>query len=217
MKAPILALGALLCGIAAPALAQGPDRHFYVGVDLGQGRIERQFPGYTDSPGGNAESLAWKLRFGWQLSPNWSFEAGYTDFGDYDGALMFAFPTALPLVDPGSAIFAAGDFSTSAKGFDVSAVGTHPMGEVFYLSASAGLIRREMKTTHDPLMPGLPAFRAKDGDLAFQYGVGFGFHLNEAWDLGVNWLKTSNLDGDFEFAENQADPAVLSAGVRYRL
>jgi hypothetical protein len=217
MKLPTVVLGALLCGIAAPSHAQAADRHFYVGVDLGQGRIDRQYPGYTESPGSNAESFAWKLRFGWRLSPHWSFEAGYTDFGDYDGALMFAYPTLLPLVDPGSAIFAAGDFSTSAKGLDVSAVGTWPIGESFYLCATAGLMRREMKSTHDPYTPGTPAFRAKDGDLAAQYGVGFGFRLSEAWDLGVNWVTTSNLEGDFEFLENQSDPGMLSVGVSYRL
>lgn len=214
MKSPTLLLGALLGAMAAPVLAQDQDRRFYLGLDAGQARIHRDYPEYSSGAGDDGESAAWKLRLGWRLSSHWSFEVGYTDFGDYDGSfpiLLGAGPADEPLA------IAPGDFSTSAKGFDLSAVATWPIGERFYLSTSAGLVRRELQTRYDAAIYGIPRFRGKDGDLAAQYGVGFGFSLDEAWDIGLSWLTTRNLEGDFEFLQNQSDPSMLSLGVRFRL
>lgn len=214
MKSPLLIPGALLCGIAGPVLAQDQDRRFYLGLDVGQGHINREYSEFSVGPGGEQRSTAWKLRFGWNLSRHWAFEAGYSDFGDYGG-------TQPVLILPGPAdeptVVAQGDLTTSAKGFDISAVSTLPIGESFHLNASIGLARREMKTALHSFFPATPPFRASDGDLAVQWGLGFGFRLNEAWDLGVSWTRTSNLEGDFEFVVNQADPTLLSLGVRYRL
>jgi hypothetical protein len=215
MKSPLLVLVAALCSSAA--LAQDADRHFYFGVDAGQGRIHRANPGYTDSPGGNAKSFAGRLLFGWRLSPHWSFEAGYADLGDYHGTLMSVLPTTLPHADPGGGASAPGDFSTSVKGFAVSAVSTWPLGRSFYVSATVGLMRREMQTRNGPSAPYLPAGRLKDGDLAASYGAGFGWRLTDVYDIGVNWLSTRNLEGGFEFPENESDPAMLSVGMRFRL
>src|SRR5690349_19304073 len=126
MKSPLLALGALLYSIARPVVAQDQDRRFYVGLDLGQGRINRQYSEYSRGPGGEFRSTAWKLRFGWKLSPHWAFEAGYTHFGDYGG-------TQPVLVMPGPAdeptVVAQGDLDTATRGFDVSAISTWPVGE----------------------------------------------------------------------------------------
>lgn len=213
MKAPLFALGALLCGIAAPAHAQDPERRFHVGLDAGLGRINRSFSEYAGQ-GSESQATAWKLRFGWRATPTWSVEAGYTDFGEYDTTLPVVL---LPSPVPGAAVSLAREPATSAKAFDISVVGTWPLGESFYLDASAGLARREFKTTTTPFLPPSPTYRAKDGDLALQYGIGFGFRLTEAWDLGVTWTNTSNLEGDFEFASNQSDPSMLSLGVRFHL
>jgi Outer membrane protein beta-barrel domain len=213
MRPTQLLLGALLCGASGIAPAQDQERRFYLGLDLGQGQIDRDYPAYSHGPRSNRESAAWKLRFGWALSPHWSFEAGYTDYGDYDGSFVIIYTG--PLNQPIAA--APGDYSTSAKGFDLSTVGTWPLGEKFYLNASAGLLRREMKTVYAPFLTGAPGFRGKDGDLAIQYGMGFGFKLTDAWDLGVSWTTSDNLEGDFEFIENESDPTLLSLGIRYRM
>ena len=216
MKSPLLILGALLCGSASCVQAQDTDRRFYLGLDLGEGEINRGFTEYSQGPGSNRRSTAWKLRFGWSLSQHWAFEAGFTDFGDYGARLPM-----LMLMLPGPAdeptVVAQGDVSTSAKGFDVSAISTWPIGETFYLNASIGLARREMRSVFSSLLPASPSFRTSDGDLAIQYGLGFGFRLNDAWEIGLNWATTSNLEGDFEFPVNQSDPRILSVGVRYRL
>lgn len=214
MRFPALLLGALLCGMSAPALAQDQDRRFHVGVDLGQGRIRRDYSEYPGGPNAERDSAAWKLRFGWRMSRHWSFEAGYTDFGDYDGSFPVMY---VPGPADGPVAIAPGDYTTSAKGFDILAVGTWPLGDTFYLNASAGLMRREMKTNFETLVPGAPIYRGKDGDLAAELGLGFGFSLGEAWDIGVNWATTRNLEGDFEFLQNESDPTMLSLGLRYRL
>ena len=213
MKFPLQVLGALLCGIAAPALAQDQDRRFYLGVDLGQGHLNRDFSEY-DGQDGDASEVAWKLRFGWRISRNWAFEAAYAALGDYDGrTLMLAItgPANQPVA------VAPGDLTTSAKIFDASVVGTWPITEQFHLNGSVGLARREMRTAFSPVLLGAPSFRAQDGDLALQYGLGLGFSLNDAWDLCLTWTTTRNLEGEFEYPVNQADPSMLSVGVRYRL
>lgn len=214
MKPFLLMLGALSCGIAIPAVSQDQDRRFHLGLDVGQGSINRKNSAYTVAPGGDRTSTGWKLRFGWTLSPHWSFEAAYTDFGDYEGSRpMLAIPGAAdePIT------LAQGDLTTSARGFEVSAIGTWPIGEYFYMHASAGLLRRELRTVIESYLPPSPPFRANDGDLAVQYGIGVGFRLNESWDVGLNWTATSRIEGDSEFLENQADPTMVSVGARYRL
>lgn len=210
----LVVLGALLCTAGTRGEAQpAAERRFYAGVDLGEARINRDWPDIFFTPGQERESPAWKVRFGYQFTPRFSLETAYTDFGDYRGAGIVIM---LPGAPTPPVIFAPGEYRTSAKGIELSAVGTWPVGERFYLSASAGIIRREMKSRYDATLPLQPGFRARDGDLGMQLGAGAGFKLNDVLDLGINWVGTRKLDGDARYFENASDPSLMSLGLRVR-
>lgn len=204
---------ALLCALPGCALAQPPaDRPFYLGVDLGPARLEREYPEFGASPGSERDAPGWKLSFGYRFSPYLALEVAHTSFGSYRGSTPLAFP-----VDGsggGAAVDAA--HTTSAKGIDLSLEGTWPLGETFYLNASAGLVRREFKTLLHAAFLGANSFRARDGDIGTQLGFGFGFHVNDALDIGARWVTTRNLQGDMEYPENAADPEMAAVGVRLR-
>ncbi|MDF3020878.1 MAG: hypothetical protein K0Q92_2181 [Steroidobacteraceae bacterium] len=213
MKPTALALtGALLFTLGSGTRAQpAPDRHFYAGIDIGQAELN---PDHSESHLGarrERESTAWKLRFGYQFSPRFALEAAYTDFGDYDGSAMGIF---VPTAAVGA--LAPGDYTTSAKGMELSAVGTWPLGEVFYLGGAVGIQRREFKSVFEATTAYQPGFRVTDGDVATQLGLGFGFKLTDTFDVGVNWVTARKLRGDTDYAENASDPSMVSLGLRAR-
>jgi hypothetical protein len=213
MKPTALALtGALLFTLGSGTRAQpAPDRHFYAGIDIGQAELN---PDHSESHLGarrERESTAWKLRFGYQFSPRFALEAAYTDFGDYDGSAMGIF---VPTAAVGA--LTPGDYTTSAKGMELSAVGAWPIGEVFYLSGAVGIQRREFKSVFEATTAYQPGFRVTDGDVATQLGLGFGFKLTDTFDVGVNWVTARKLRGDTDYAENASDPSMVSLGLRAR-
>lgn len=219
----LVLIGTLLCTLGSGARAQSqdqsrpqpsPERRFYAGVDLGQAELNRDYPQFYFGPRRERESLAWKIRFGYQFSPRFALEAAYTDFGEYDGSGMVILLPGAATAPP--VALAPGDYTTSAKGMELSAVGTWPLGEVFYVTASGGIQRREFKSVFDPSLPYQPGFRARDGDLAVQLGAGFGFVLTDSLDVGVNWVSTRNLEGDTEYLENASDPTMITAGLRVK-
>lgn len=217
MKTPALLLtGALLWAAAGASHAQSAaERRFFAGIDVGQARINRDVPANSFGVGTDRDSTSWKLSFGYEFSPRFALEAAYTDFGDYDASELVALPAGASL-STAAAAAAPGDFRTSAKGMELAAVFSQPVGEAFYVSASVGLQRREFKTVFDPTMPNQPGLRIKDGDVGIRLGAGFGFRITEALDIGVNWAHTQHLKGDIDYLENEADPSMTSLGLRAR-
>lgn len=208
--AATLATGALLCFFTGISCAQSAaPRKFYLGIDLGRAQVNPHWPEFR-APG--EHDLGWKLRLGYQFTPGFSLEAAYTHFGEYQGSV----PTLFTPASSGTAV-APGDFRTAASGMEVSGVGTFPLGEHFYVNASLGLARREFKTRLEPFFVGMPPGRLADGDLAVQLGAGFGFRMNQALDIGFSWVTTDNLAGDVQFRQNDANPEMVSLGLRFRL
>ena len=216
MKPIALALaGAWLAALASGTRAQpGPDRHFYAGIDVGQAELNPDYSEFQLGARRERESTAWKLRFGYQFSPRVALEAAYTDFGEYDGTAVGIFVPTAGTAAVGAV--AAGDYTTSAKGLELSAVGTWPLGEVFYLSGALGIQRREFRSVFDATTAYQPGFRVTDGDVAMQLGLGFGFTMTDAFDVGVNWVTGRKLRGDTDYAENASDPSVVTLGLRAR-
>ena len=213
MKPTALALtGALLFTLGSGTRAQpAPDRHFYAGIDIGQAELNPDHSEFHLGARRESKSTAWKLRFGYQFSPRFALEAAYTDFGDYDGSAMGIFVPTAPV-----GALAPGDYTTSAKGMELSAVGTWPLGEVFYLGGAVGIQRREFKSVFEATTAYQPGFRVTDGDVATQLGLGFGFKLTDTFDVGVNWVTARKLRGDTDYAENASDPSMFSLGLRAR-
>ncbi len=200
-----------LIGVCGTALAQPPDRQFYLGADLGQAKLGRDQSGLSSGPDSEHDSPGWKVRFGYRFTEYFSVEAAYTDFGDYDGFAPLAQPNAGGIIG-GAAL--AGDHTTAAKGIGAALVGTWPIGRVFYLTASAGLMHRDFSTV---LHVGFEVPKLTDSDVASQLGLGFGFKLGEAVDIGVSWVTTRDLAGNTGFQENACDPSMLSLGLSFRL
>jgi hypothetical protein len=206
------ALGALLCLLSIGAQAQSTEiRRFYLGIDAGQAKLHRSRAALAMTGPRETAATGWKLRFGYRFSPYFSLETAVTDFGACDGTSQVVLFAGSPHAAP-----APGDHRTSAKGMEVSAIGSWPLGQRFYVSATAGILRRETRTVFESRTAGRPGFRGKDGDLATQLGTAFGFVVDETLDVVASWTRSRHLSGDTEFIENESDPSLVSVGLRLR-
>jgi hypothetical protein len=125
--------------LAAAACAQPADgeARFYLGVDLGQTRMEQpDVIGFT--PSQDDESFTWSFKLGYRFNRYFAVEGGYADFGEFHrepGACLAVFP---------SACFGSGYTTTSVDGFLLDAVGSWPVAEHLLLSGSAGVVYRTL-------------------------------------------------------------------------
>ena len=131
--------------LSAPAAAQMGMSSVYIGGSIGQSEAKDACDGI---PGCDEKDTAWKIFGGFQLTPTFAVELGYTDLGEVSA--------------PG--------ISAEATAWDLSVLAGFPIGEAFSIYGRLGGYRAETEasTGEDDSNTGL----------TFGVGVGFNLSRN---------------------------------------
>ena len=194
---------------AAPSYAQ-----WYVGGSIGKSDIKfnnaaqsDQFLdlGFTNpSTVSETKDTGYRLFGGYQLHKYIAVEAAYVDLG------RFGFRTD---VTP------KGSLSGSMRidGFEVSALGTLPLGESFGLFGRVGAFAAQTKTTYtgggsiETLIGG---DRQKKRSTELVYGAGAMYNINKNLSVRGEWSRYEKL-GDI-YTGGRTDANLYSLGILYR-
>jgi OmpA-OmpF porin, OOP family len=156
------------------------------------------------------------VKFGYRFNRHFSLEGGYTDLGDFSssGPVACVAQVGVPC-DPVN-------LDLSMQGIMVNAVGTWPVSEHIVLSASAGVIYRQLDTRYTD--PAGNRSSNSDEDSVTKFGVGVAFPINERFEVGLDFtayrdvgvgIASSNSSTDF-YAVNDGEANVFSLGMRWR-
>lgn len=202
-----IALGAVAMSLAMPAAAQ-----WYVGGALGGTRTK--VPDSVLPMGGStASSLAkdgtasvYGLGVGYDFSPNWSLEGGYTSNGKLSARRT-------------STAGVVGTFGAQTKGtaWYLAGIGKLPLQDQFYLFGKLGLAATTTKTNLDTtgafVLPAGISTSRKKSETNLLWGLGAGYDINRTVGLRVDYTRIHDV-GDANTGE--ADVHTLTAGVRIR-
>jgi OOP family OmpA-OmpF porin len=206
----------VLCAVLGAALApcsyafaQDATKGFYAGLSIGQSK----FPGACDSSSGVTLSnckdtdTAWKIFGGYQFNPYLAVELGYNDFGriSSDATVSMAGSTF------------AGNAKIEATAFELTGVGSLPLGQQFSLYGKLGVYYAETKSsanvtrTTPPFASGSSS--ASDNNSNLTFGFGARYDLTKNIGLRAEWQRFSKVGGD---STGKGDIDVLAIGGLYR-
>lgn len=179
-------VGALALGCAAPAaLADQSAAGPYVGIGWGHFDLKMQ---NLDDVGTAVNSIAhsgddaWKLFAGYRLSPYFSIEGDYVNFGQ---------PR-----DTFSGSGADGNYRLRVTGFAPYLVGTLPLGGMAEVFAKAGYLYYNSRLSVNLNSPGSEVFESEHSRSNFTYGGGIGVtlidHLNINAEYDVIRIQNAN-------------------------
>jgi OOP family OmpA-OmpF porin len=207
-KTCVAALAALL--FVTGAVARGADHKWYVGLDVGQSRLENgNFAG--DSLVDDSSST-YAVRFGYRFVPWFALEGGYTDIGDFSATIV---PTCGLGVPCAPNIYN----TTSIHGFLLNAVGIWPLAEHFQLNASLGAIYRELTQSSGTSPGGNSHWSSKD--TVARFGLGVAVPFNDHFEIGLDLVQYRNIGlaldmGANTTVVNDGESTVASLGLRWR-
>lgn len=150
--------------VSAPAAAQMGMSSVYVGGSLGQSEAKDACEGFA---GCDEKDTAWKIFAGFQLTPMFAVELGYTDLGEVSA--------------PG--------ISAESTAWDLSAIAAFPIGEAFSLYGRLGGYRAETEARAG-------ALSADDSNTGLTFGVGAGFNLSRNLGLRAEWQRYADVGDD---------------------
>lgn len=208
-----LAFVALLTTLAAPAFAydMGWAKNGYLVGSVGQsmydtdqGRLNGALSGATGlSSSMDDNDTGYKLQVGYQFTPNIAVEGGYVDLGKTKYSASYT-----GLTVPATA---SGDMKV--KGWNVAAVGTLPINEMFSVFAKLGAIAAKVETriaAADLTTTGISSDSTK---WKGNWGVGATWHVNQQVGVRIEYERFDNLGSD---ATGKTDVDLASVGVVFR-
>lgn len=193
--------------------AHGQPSGWYGGFSVGRSQTDMDKAG-TDAAlasagiGGISSSVkdndtGYKIRLGYQFSPNWAVEGGYVDFGKFKYNASFTTPVA------GTA---SGDIE--ASGWNLDARGSLPMGERFSAFGKVGLMYSTAEANVSISAGGVGASdRAKARKTVPGLGLGVEYAATKAFALRAEWERYFRL-GNADTGEGDVD--LLSVGLDLR-
>lgn len=172
LTAALLALG----GVSAPALSQ--DSGWFIGAGGGLSKFK---DGCTvvGGPGISCDDdgTTWRAFGGYQFNSNFGFELGYADLGE---------ATQEP-VGGGSTTF-------EAKVYEMTLVGTVPLGEQFSVYGKWGFFHWDADRTIVGVGAGTASTSGKD----ITYGFGVKYNFTRSLALRMEWQRYKDI-GDVNF------------------
>lgn len=207
MKKTLIALA--IAAASTSAWSQEPTSKFYAGASIGQSK----FKGACDSEPGTTISnckdtdTAWKIFGGYEFTPNLAVELGYNDFGRISGDAT---------VVVGGSTF-TGSAKIEATAFELTGIGTLPLGHQFSLYGKLGVYYAETKSSADvrqttpPFASGSSSTSDNNSNLTF--GLGARYDITSNIGIRAEWQRFSKVGGD---NTGKGDIDVLAIGGLYR-
>lgn len=163
-KAVIAVLGLASAVLALPAAAQMDMTAFYVGGGIGQSKFKDACNGVSNC---SDTDTAFKFFGGWQFNPYIAAEFGYNDLGKAS----------------------AGSADLKGTAWELSAVGSFPVGANFSILGRLGGYHGELKGDS-------PVGSASDTKTGLTYGLGAGYDLNKNLGFRAEWQRFDKMGGD---------------------
>lgn len=167
---------AAACLAALPAHAQrGPAETipgFYLGAAVGGSSTNVDTGGLATAgfatSGTDDTDTAWNLTAGYKFTRNWAVEIGYIDLGSFGATGRFGgAPAAI---------------NADVTGWNISAVGTLPLNDMFSLYGKLGYLRSETKATAN-VAGAIGRGTSRDNDITA--GIGARYHINRNFSLSL--------------------------------
>jgi OOP family OmpA-OmpF porin len=182
-----------LASMAQPRAETG----WYVGGSIGQSEVQDFCDGV---PGCDDTDTAWKFFGGYQINPNFSIEAGYTDLGK----------SRVNATGPGGTV----DATVEATALEFVGVGSLPLGNQFSLFGKLGIYRAEVEQRGSAVVFGTPIpLDADDSNTDLTFGFGVKFDLTRNFAVRGEWQRYSDVGGS---DIGEADVDVISVGIVFR-
>ena len=207
MKKTLIALA--IATASTSAWSQQATSKFYAGASLGQSK----FKGACDAEAGIALSnckdsdTAWKIFGGYEFTPNLALELGYNDFGRISSDAT---------VVVGGSTF-TGNAKIEATAFELTGIGSLPLGHQFSLYGKLGVYYAETKSsanvrqTTPPFATGSSSASDNNTNLTFGFGARYDITRNVA--VRAEWQRFSKVGSD---STGKGDIDVLAVGGLYR-
>lgn len=174
------------------AASQTPAQGFYLGGSVGQSDFDdsNAVPDLITSGTVDGTDTGYKIFGGYQFNQNFGVELAYVDLGKatYSGTFFGAPVTG-------------GTVKTS--GFNISAVGTLPLGSSFALFGKVGAFAWEAKANDTT---GGVSFSGKEDGTDLSYGLGASY----------NFTKNVGVRAEWERFKAVGDIDLLSVGLIYK-
>lgn len=175
------------CLLLVPAAANSAlADDFYVGAAIGLSSIDVGAASPLDE-----RATGWQVFGGYEFGEILALEAGYADFGSFDGS------------ETVGGVTEQAEFDIS--GIDLFVVGRLPLGSVDAF-AKLGVVEWEVDLSAsiiDPSLPGPPiTFDGEIGGTDLAAGLGLRYDIGESFRLRgeVEWFDIGNIDGVFVFS-----------------
>ena len=164
---------------------------WYVGAGIGESEVSIE--GCGSGVSCDEKGTAWRILGGYRINDNFAVELGYHQFGDATAS------------GPG------GKVKFEANAFELSGLGSLPLGHQFSAYGKIGFYRGETKATGDTL---LGAIDLKETNTDLTYGIGAQYDFNRQLGLRAEWQRYANMGDQATVGESDVD--VLGLTVIYR-
>ncbi len=212
----LVAVLALLCADLVPAQdrSRSSQSNMYVGGAIGRGGYDADFErtkevvrttgATTFNVTANATDTMWKGYFGYRVSPHFSMEAGYWNFGRVDLSATITAPAAAAL-----------QRNYRAEGFGADAVFWLPVNNSWSGLLKAGAMRTATKANASDPGAGLTALPAESAyKFNPRWGVGLEYRLTSAAAARIEYENVRKVGDDSKFGT--ADVNMWTIGANYR-
>jgi len=175
MKSVVAAVGLSAALLALPAAAQMNMSAFYAGVGAGKSKAKDWCTGAVISC--DDKDTAWKVFGGYQFTPNFAAEIGYSKLGKFKASGT----------DPVTGIFQNDD--TKVTAWEISALGAWPIMNQLSVFGRLGLYRATVKETNSVFGD----FEHDNNDWTF--GVGLQFDVTRNLGVRGEWQRYRKIGG----------------------
>jgi len=174
---------AIILAFSLLPMAALADGGIYVGASIGSANLDDDFDGLTI----NTDSTSFRILGGWRFNENFSIEAGYHDFGDFEQQ-----------IDIGGSLVTVG---LSADGYTLGVAGALPVTDRISLIGRLGMFFWDGAAEINNVSQATP----EDSNLYFSGGASYA--LTERFSLVGDWSR-------YDLDDTQSN--VISAGFRYQ-
>ena len=215
IKGSVVALGLMSASLASAQEPGGAaQRNVYVGGAIGRGGYDADFErskavirttgATTFNVAVNATDTMWKGYFGYRVSPHFSLEAGYWNFGKVEISASITAPVAAAL-----------QRTYRADGYGADAVFWLPLNNSWSGLVKAGAMRTSAKASASDPGAGLTALRTESANkFNSRWGVGLEYRLTSAAAARIEYENVRKVGDDAKFGT--ADVILWTIGANYR-